>query len=583
MVGQRYSWRPARRARPRTSADTPAAHRQYQIKLVPNLGSSQLARRHLVAKGCDWKQFLKDCAARLGTTLASSGMVALCRADDGVSISSFPELRDGLVVTVLFAGSSFRRPPAPPAATQECAYDPSMLGKLEGVARIDASDPELPALLRAAMPLIIENAPLVDEATRLKWAESRYLGARLDEQANRASFMVLVATTGMEPSRYAYHDFHSPERVRGQYLVPGPPSGTTALRRGSFSKFEAWRRTEGERFYLHTTLVEAASVQPDPKNADKRHGTAKVKGHSPLVPGARETSPCVGDLLNDVRGFGWTWLQQVMAGRPQGRPYRQSQCFIGGPSGVTPLHFDTYDNLLLQVSNTKRVLLVSPDQFHRCYPYPHHHPKDRQSRVELQHVDTRRFPAWHGVKAMEAELLPGDALHLPPYWWHQVQMMRPESASPAAVDSYNISLNFWFDAAPWEAGSPTPAQPPPGYVSEAQAAEFAKLWPKECTLAPHQLVGLGRDIEQTIAENLGGQNVGMLLRKGTPEGGAPEGGWAGPISPAEHSTILAINIALLSRGFDSAAAAAFVRELYRGRFEGLAQGPRGQEPPEWWR
>ena len=42
-----------------------------------------------------------------------------------------------------------------------------------------------------------------------------------------------------------------------------------------------------------------------------------------------------------------------------------------------------YDNLLAQLRGTKRVLLLSPDQFGRCYPHPTHHPMDRQSRVHL--------------------------------------------------------------------------------------------------------------------------------------------------------------------------------------------------------
>jgi hypothetical protein len=49
------------------------------------------------------------------------------------------------------------------------------------------------------------------------------------------------------------------------------------------------------------------------------------------------------------------------------------------------------------------------------------------------------------------------------------------------------------------------------------------------------------------------------------------------------STVRMLNILLLSRGFDGPGAAAFLRTLYGGRFDGLEQRLQRQPaPPEWW-
>ena len=81
--------------------------------------------------------------------------------------------------------------------------------------------------------------------------------------------------------------------------------------------------------------------------------------------------------------------------------------------------------------------------------------------------------------------------------------------------------------------------------------------------------------------------MGALLKKATPEGGAPEsaelGGWSPLLTQAEMPAVLALNIALRSRGFQSAQACEFVRALYYGRFEGLEQAARPESrAPEWW-
>lgn len=48
---------------------------------------------------------------------------------------------------------------------------------------------------------------------------------------------------------------------------------------------------------------------------------------------------------------------------------------------MTPAHYDEQQNFFAQIKGHKRCILFPPDQFECLYPYPVHHPCDRQSQV----------------------------------------------------------------------------------------------------------------------------------------------------------------------------------------------------------
>ena len=53
--------------------------------------------------------------------------------------------------------------------------------------------------------------------------------------------------------------------------------------------------------------------------------------------------------------------------------------FVGN---VTPAHYDEQQNFFAQIKGYKRCILFPPDQFECLYPFPVHHPCDRQSQVK---------------------------------------------------------------------------------------------------------------------------------------------------------------------------------------------------------
>lgn len=101
-----------------------------------------------------------------------------------------------------------------------------------------------------------------------------------------------------------------------------------------------------------------------------------------------------------------------------------------GPAGTfTPLHHDLTNNLLVQVTGTKRILLVDALEQPKLY-------NDRHVFSEIQNLadpalDLDRFALLHDVNAHHIVLQPGQMLFIPIGWWHQVE----------ALD-FSVSLTF---------------------------------------------------------------------------------------------------------------------------------------------
>eukprot|EP00069_Balaena_mysticetus_P013177 bmy_21980T0 len=146
---------------------------------------------------------------------------------------------------------------------------------------------------------------------------------------------------------------------------------------------------------------------------------------------------------------------------------------------VTPAHYDEQQNFFAQIKGYKRCILFPPDQFECLYPYPVHHPCDRQSQVDFDNPDYERFPNFQNVVGYETVVGPGDVLYIPMYWWHHIESL--------LNGGITITVNFWYK------GAPTPKR-------------------IEYPLKAHQKVAIMRNIEKMLGEALGNpQEVGPLL------------------------------------------------------------------------
>lgn len=85
-------------------------------------------------------------------------------------------------------------------------------------------------------------------------------------------------------------------------------------------------------------------------------------------------------IFKDFNAFRWDWLQDKQSKHNWGS-LTSNLLLIGQPGNITPVHYDEQQNFFAQVHGYKRVLLFQPKFFQCLYPFPFHHPCDRQSQV----------------------------------------------------------------------------------------------------------------------------------------------------------------------------------------------------------
>jgi hypothetical protein len=113
-----------------------------------------------------------------------------------------------------------------------------------------------------------------------------------------------------------------------------------------------------------------------------------------------------------------------------------------GTASITPAHFDESHNIAVCVAGRRRFTLFPIEQVANLYVGPlDHAPAGRPiSMVDFAKPDFDRFPRFRDAlaHARVAELEPGDAIYMPPLWWHHVQ-------SQAKL---NMLVNYWWGPPP---------------------------------------------------------------------------------------------------------------------------------------
>lgn len=115
-----------------------------------------------------------------------------------------------------------------------------------------------------------------------------------------------------------------------------------------------------------------------------------------------------------------------------------------GNAITTPIHLDEWHNIGCVICGRRRFTLFPPEQVANLYigPLDFAPTGVPMSLVQLHAPDLQRFPrfksAW--AAAMSAELEPGDALYIPPLWWHHVE----------SLDKVNALVNYWWHGQPGE-------------------------------------------------------------------------------------------------------------------------------------
>jgi len=110
-----------------------------------------------------------------------------------------------------------------------------------------------------------------------------------------------------------------------------------------------------------------------------------------------------------------------------------------GNTITVPAHIDDSKNMACVISGKRRFTLFPPEQISNLYigPLEFNPAGSAISLVDPYNPDLLRFPNYPKAlaAAQTSELLPGDAIYIPPVWWHQVE----------SIGKLNILINYWWD------------------------------------------------------------------------------------------------------------------------------------------
>ncbi len=109
-----------------------------------------------------------------------------------------------------------------------------------------------------------------------------------------------------------------------------------------------------------------------------------------------------------------------------------------GNRGRTSAHWDDYQNIACIVGGRRLFTLFPPEQTANLYVGPINFTVAGQplSLVDFHDPDYERFPRFKDAlaTAQVAELGSGDALYIPPMWYHHVE----------SLEHFNVLINFWW-------------------------------------------------------------------------------------------------------------------------------------------
>ncbi|MCB1567206.1 MAG: cupin-like domain-containing protein [Xanthomonadales bacterium] len=136
-----------------------------------------------------------------------------------------------------------------------------------------------------------------------------------------------------------------------------------------------------------------------------------------------------------------------------------------GNTVTTPAHVDASHNIAVVACGRRRFTVFPVEQVANLYIGPLDF-APTEMPITMARPDAPDFDRHPKLRdalehALVADLLPGDALYLPPLWWHHVQSFGP----------LNALVNYWWSAAP---ASTLPELPPIGALLHAVLA-FGQL------------------------------------------------------------------------------------------------------------
>lgn len=114
------------------------------------------------------------------------------------------------------------------------------------------------------------------------------------------------------------------------------------------------------------------------------------------------------------------------------------QAWFGPLGTISPLHYDTYHNILVQLSGYKYIRLYPPSETEKLYPMVGR--MSNNSQVDLAKLYEslssstsgndnilQLYPLAAEAKYIDCIIGPGDMIYIPRWWWHFIQAVDEES------------------------------------------------------------------------------------------------------------------------------------------------------------
>jgi hypothetical protein len=255
-----------------------------------------------------------------------------------------------------------------------------------------------------------------------------------------------VTKTGLsKPIEFAVEGLNAPkESIASTLATRRKPAVIRKLAR-DWPALSAWRNMANlVREHGHRLIpIEVGSMSTGMK---EELVTFRSFVSSYLAPSATD-KPCwsLEDATNDSSRIAYLaqhpLLDQIVAlydqveTKPCGIEPTNVNIWMGTGGTRTPLHFDSYDNLLVQLVGAKYVRLYDRDATPKLYVSQDksYGLQGNMSNLDCEREDFAQHPLAKDCPYKEVLLLPGDCLYIPARHWHYVRSL-----------STSITVNYWF-------------------------------------------------------------------------------------------------------------------------------------------
>ena len=130
------------------------------------------------------------------------------------------------------------------------------------------------------------------------------------------------------------------------------------------------------------------------------------------------------------------YIPQVLRCSEVHQSIHEARLWMSNGNTTSSLHFDTHENILMQIDGTKEVYMWHPKESHKFYSDFHN--KFGLSPISADHVDLERYPEFAKAATMKAVMGPGDALYIPDGWWHLVRSFNRNIAIAVEFEPFNM-------------------------------------------------------------------------------------------------------------------------------------------------